>query len=109
VGVYGNTDQGGIMHRLPAEAVFEVGGRRIAVTHPYWGGHPDGLEREVAARFPDADAVLFGHTHEPCNVVINGTLVLNPGQGYASFMVPATYAVLTVDHGELRGDVLTLG
>lgn len=108
VGVYGNADQDGIMHRLPAEAVFEVEGRRIAVTHPYWGGHPDGLEHEVAALFPEADAVLFGHTHEPCNLTINGALVLNPGQGYASFMVPATYAVLTVTGGELRGEIVTV-
>ena len=108
VGVYGNSDQGGIRNTLPPEAMFEVEGRRIAVTHPYWGTHPDGLENEVAARFPHVDAVLFGHTHEPCNKVINDTLVLNPGQGYASFMVPATCAVLTVANGELRGDIITV-
>ena len=109
VGVYGNADQGGIRHSLPAEAVFEAEGRRIAVTHPPWGKHPDGLENEVAARFPHVDAVLFGHTHEPCNLVVNDTLVLNPGQGYASFMVPASFAILTVSRGELRGEIMTLG
>ena len=108
VGVYGNSDQGGIRHSLPPEAMLEVEGRRIAVTHPWWGTHPDGLENEVADRFPDVDVVLFGHTHEPCNLMVNNTLVLNPGQGYASFMVPATFAILTVNGGELRGEVIAL-
>lgn len=90
VGVYGNADPSDIRQQLPPEVTFEVEGRKIVVIHPYWGGHPDGLETELAARFPQADAILFGHTHEPRNLKLNGTLFLNPGQGYPSFMVPAS-------------------
>ena len=54
------------------------------------------------------DAILFGHTHEPCNLTLNGTLLFNPGQGYSSFMVPASIGILTVSKQELRADILTL-
>jgi putative phosphoesterase len=107
-GVFGNTDPGNVRHRLPHQAAFEVEGRKIVAIHPHWGGHPDGLEEELALRFPDADAILFGHTHEPCNVKINNTLLLNPGQGYTSFMVPASLAILTVSRSELKAELLTL-
>jgi putative phosphoesterase len=107
-GVFGNADPANIRQRLPYQAAFEVEGRKIVVIHPHWGGHPDGLEEELALRFPDADAILFGHTHEPCNVKLNNTLLLNPGQGYTSFMVPASLAILTVSRSELRAELLTL-
>ena len=108
VGVFGNADPSNIRHQLSHQVTFELEGRKIVVIHPPWGGHPDGLEKELALRFPDVDAILFGHTHEPCNEKINNTLLLNPGQGYASFMVPASLAILTVTRSELSGELLTL-
>jgi len=109
VGVYGNTDPGDVRLRLPPEVILDFEGRRIAVIHPYWGEHPDGLEEELVTRFPDVDAILFGHTHESCNKVMNGILLLNPGQSYPSFMVSASVGILTVSNGDLRGEILTLG
>ncbi len=105
VGVYGNSDPGDVRQQLPSEVTFEFEGRRIAVVHPYWGEYPDGLETQLAAQFPHADAILFGHTHEPCNLRLNGTLLLNPGQGYSSFMVPASIGILTVSKEGLRGEI----
>jgi putative phosphoesterase len=107
-GVYGNIDPIEVRHRLASEVIFEVEGKRIAVLHPPWGGPPFGLEKELVARFPDVDAILFGHTHEPCNMILEGTLLLNPGQGYSSFMVPASTGILTISKGELRGEISTL-
>ena len=107
VGVYGNADPGDVRRRLPPEATFQWEGRTIAVTHPHWAGHPDGLEEELVAMFPGADVILFGHTHEPCNLEMNGTLLLNPGQAYASFMVPASVGVLTITRGKLKGEIMT--
>ena len=106
VGVYGNTDPGGIRSQLPAEVIFEFEGRKLVVTHPHWCGFPDSLENDLAARFHDADAILFGHTHEPCKVRRNGTLLLNPGQGYHSFLVRASIGIFTISKGKLSGDIL---
>ena len=107
-GVYGNSDPGEVRRLLRHEATLEMGGKTIAVTHPFWGQHPDGIEEELARLYPGADAILFGHTHAPAVTRIGGTLLLNPGQAYASFMVPATYAVLTWDGGGLRGAIRTV-
>jgi putative phosphoesterase len=108
VGVYGNADPNEIRHQLPPSVTFELEAKRIAVIHPYWGRHPHGLEEELVAQFPQVDVILFGHTHETCNMRLNGTLLLNPGQGYPSFMVPASIGILTVSRGELRGEILIL-
>ncbi|MBI2329222.1 MAG: YfcE family phosphodiesterase [Chloroflexi bacterium] len=109
VGVYGNTDPRDICNQLPFQTIFELEGKKVAVVHPPWGGPPDGLEAELAARFPHVDAILFGHTHEPCNLRLNGTLLLNPGQSYSSFMTPASMATLTVNKQEVSGEVLIVG
>jgi putative phosphoesterase len=104
-GVYGNSDPGEVRRQLPHEATLDLDGRTIAVAHPSWGEYPDGIEDELVSLYPGADAILFGHTHDPAVVRIGGTLLLNPGQAYASFMVPATYAVLTSDDEGLRGEI----
>lgn len=108
VGVFGNADPSNIRQQLSHQVTFELEERKIVVVHPHWGGHPDGLEKELALRFPDADVILFGHTHETCNLKLKDTLLLNPGQGYASFMIPASMAVLTVSQSKLGGQLLTL-
>ena len=108
VGVYGNADPSAVRYQLPSQATFECQGRTIAVAHPDWGGFPDGLEERLAAQFHHADAILFGHTHEPYNLRLDGTLLLNPGQGYHSFMVTASIGILMVSKGELKGEILTL-
>lgn len=108
-GVYGNSDPGEVRARLPHEAVLDVEGHRIAVAHPRWGGHPDGMERELIAAYPEADAIVFGHTHEPMVSHVGRTLLLNPGQAYASFMVPASHAILTADADGLLGEVMEPG
>ncbi len=106
IGVYGNSDPGDIRGQLPSEVTFEIEGRKIAVTHPYWCGFPDGLEEDLAVQFPDADAILFGHTHEPYREKGHSALLLNPGQAYHSFMVPASIGVITISKEKLDGEIL---
>lgn len=108
VGVYGNADSGDVRRQLLADVTFEIEGRTIAVAHPHLGGYPYGLEEELVARFPHADAILYGHTHEPCTLTLNGTLLLNPGQGYSAFMVPASIGILTISRRGLSGEIQTL-
>lgn len=107
IGVYGNTDPGDIRERLPNKTVFEFQGKCIGVIHPHWGGPPFDME-EIVREFSDVDAILFGHTHEACNVRLNGLLLLNPGQAYASFMVPASLAILQVSEHGVAGEIVTL-
>ena len=97
--VHGNSDPPDLRQALPYVEVLDIEGIRIGVTHPAWGG-PEFPPPDLLADFAETpDIILFGHTHEPLNETIDGVRYLNPGQGYPSFMVAATIAVLTIDEG----------
>ncbi|HEX8497094.1 MAG TPA: YfcE family phosphodiesterase, partial [Actinomycetales bacterium] len=63
VGVFGNNDHGELRRRLPEVARVELEGVRFAVVHET--GDAKGRELRCAARFPDADVLVFGHSHIP--------------------------------------------
>ena len=94
IGVYGNTDSPEVKELLPTEAFLEIHGKKIAITHPYFGGPPWRLEEELVESYPAADVILFGHTHDACAVRKNGILLFNPGQGYQMFITQATVGIL---------------
>ena len=103
--VHGNSDPVEIRGAIPQIEVLEVEHKRIGVTHPAWGGPPFELG-DLLDEFPGSlDAVVFGHLHETVNQLHNGLLFLNPGQGYSSFAVPATIAVLTIHNGEMSAEI----
>ena len=103
--VHGNSDPVEIRQTLPYVEVFEIEGVRIGVTHPAWGG-PEFNLVELLPDFPDpVDVIIFGHLHETVNECREGVLFVNPGQGYVSFRVPATIAILTVDNGEVSVEI----
>jgi uncharacterized protein len=78
VAVYGNNDGPRIRERLPEVAHAELGGVRFAVVHET--GPARGREQRCAARFPDADVLVFGHSHIPWDTTAPGGLrLLNPG------------------------------
>jgi uncharacterized protein len=63
VGVYGNTDDALVRAAVPKSAVIPAGERKLAVIHD--AGQAQGRLRRLRARFPGADAVVFGHSHIP--------------------------------------------
>jgi hypothetical protein len=105
IGVYGNVDGFSIRQELPDHLIFEVEGKRIAVTHPHWGGPPFGIEEELVKEFPSVDIILFGHTHEPQNITKNNILLFNPGQGYHAFYSPASFGILTIEGGQIKAEL----
>ena len=75
-GVYGNNDDEAIRERLPAARTVEYEGFRFAVTHRVRGGP---TELTLFGRERDADAVIYGHSHNP-TVELDGEIpLLNPG------------------------------
>ena len=106
--VHGNTDPPDIRSSLPYVQTLEIEGVRIGVTHPAWGG-PEFPPEDLLGDFEEVpDVILYGHIHEPLNETIGGVHYLNPGQGYPSFMVAATIAVLTVDNGTFKSEIKTI-
>ena len=79
IGVHGNTDDALLRAALPESALMPVGeGRTLAVTHD--AGPAAGRLRRLKARFPKADAVIFGHSHIPLHdTAPDGFQIFNPG------------------------------
>ena len=103
--VHGNSDPVEIRQAIPYVEVLEIEGLRIGVIHPAWGGPPFELQ-ELLPDFPDpVEAILFGHLHQTVNRVHDGVLFVNPGQGYSSFMTPATMALLTIEDGAMSAEI----
>lgn len=92
IGVYGNNDGPPLRARLPEVARAEIGGLRFAVVHET--GDAKGREERCAQLFPDADVLVFGHSHIPWDTTAStGLRLLNPGsptdrrsQPYATYM-----------------------
>ena len=78
VAVHGNNDHGALRERLPEIARAEIEGIRLAVVHET--GDKKGREARCAARFPDTDLLVFGHSHIPWDTTAGtGLRLLNPG------------------------------
>ncbi len=75
--VFGNVDDEAVRAVLPETRIVLAGGARIAVVHDA-GPRPGRLPR-LRARFPDADAVVFGHSHIPLHEAAEGFQIFNPG------------------------------
>jgi uncharacterized protein len=90
-------DHDGSLGNLPASREVTVEGKRIVVVHGQrsrWLEEPNtllwtlslgyfrphrGLPRALRRRFPNADAITYGHTHRARAETIDGVLLFNPG------------------------------
>lgn len=78
VGVHGNVDDAQVVAALPGELELDVGGCCLAVIHD--AGRRVGRLERLRGRFPDADAVIFGHSHVPLHKRgSDGLQMFNPG------------------------------
>ncbi len=78
VAVHGNVDDAQVRSVLPESAVISAGRHRIAVIHD--AGDATGRLGRLRARFPEADAVVFGHSHIPLHErSADGFQIFNPG------------------------------
>jgi putative phosphoesterase len=106
IGVYGNNDGPGLRRRLPEVARAELGGVRLAVVHET--GPAKGREDRCAARFPDADVLVFGHSHIPWDTTAEtGLRLLNPGSPTDRRRQPhCTFLTAVAGEGRLTDVVL---
>lgn len=75
--VLGNVDDAELRRELPESLEVELDGRTVAVIHD--AGPAKGRLARMRARFPDADAVVFGHSHLPLHEEEGGFQIFNPG------------------------------
>lgn len=116
---------------LPYHVELCLCGRRLLVTH----GHRRGLvgfgskvvafaalriglltkkrinwhiARRLHRRFPWADVVVFGHTHQPFQAWIDGTFFFNPGAVLRADELMPSLGFLTLGHTALEATIVSL-
>ena len=97
--VYGNTDGWALRTRLPQVATLELDGFTIVVTHGDQLGAP--TPEKLQIEFPDAEIIVFGHTHRPVLTLVDTVVtVMNPGgAGRRRFDLPASVGILELEPG----------
>jgi putative phosphoesterase len=97
--VYGNTDGLDVRAKLPPVARVELDGFRIVVTHGDQFGAP--TPALVQQAFPDAEILVFGHTHRPLLTLVDVVVtVMNPGgAGHRRFSLPPSVGILELEPG----------
>jgi putative phosphoesterase len=76
--VCGNVDSRELILGLPVQRTVELGEIRIAMIHD--AGPARGRLERLRRRFPEADAVVFGHSHIPLHERAgDGFQIFNPG------------------------------
>lgn len=93
---------------LPESKRIELAGYSIAISHGAGPGH--NIEERVFNQFPDADCIVFGHTHQAVVHYFGRTLLLNPGSfsGTGRYGAAGTYALLTLDESGPKASIQTL-
>ena len=106
-GVYGNMDSEDVRRLMPQVRTVEAGGARIAIVHD--GGRAAGRLARLRERFPDADAVVFGHSHIPLHEERDDFQIFNPGSPTDRRRQPHhTMGVAAAEGGRLRFEIVTL-
>ena len=102
LGVYGNNDGDDLRSRLPEVARSTVEGVRFAVVHET--GQAQGREARMDVAYPDADVLIFGHSHIPWDSTTpRGLRLLNPGSPTDRRRQPVgTFLTLRVEAGALH-------
>src|SRR3954451_10669157 len=98
--VHGNVDTEELRQRLPEARVVNADGMKIAMVHD--AGPATGRLERMRARFPEADACVFGHSHIPLHEERDGFQIFNPGSPTDKRRQPQfTMGIATVADGRL--------
>ncbi|HAW60174.1 MAG TPA: YfcE family phosphodiesterase [Actinobacteria bacterium] len=104
IAISGNMDPPGVREALPSKTVIEVDRFKIGLVHGW--GPPTGLAERVKGEFSEVNCIVFGHTHEPFNEIIDGILLFNPGSATNKIFASQNYVgILEVDE-EIKGKIV---
>ncbi len=107
--VRGNVDSVELQARLPLTRIVHAAGARIAMVHD--AGPADGRLDRLKRRFPDTQAVVFGHSHLPLIELDEaGFAIVNPGSPTERRRAPRhTMGVATAEDGRIAFELVVLG
>lgn len=123
--VLGNQDIFALRH-LPTQVHLNMMGVKIGMAHghgtffEYWldkidrhlrGRHAGRYIQRMLRTFPEADVIVFGHLHVPCNFHIDGKLLFNPGSTASPWprSEPPTFGLLYLELGQPpQGEIIEI-
>jgi len=107
VAVHGNVDAPEVRATLPERATLGAGGATIGVVHD--AGPRTGRLARLRREFPDADAVVFGHSHLPLHEAAEGFQIFNPGSPTERRRAPAhTMGIAVAADGEIAFELVEI-
>ncbi len=123
--VQGNRDLLLNGNTLPKTQIIEVYGKKIGLMHGFgdmglyilekfnllFRGYQFSYFRKLAIKtFPDADVIVFGHTHRSENVQYGSQLIFNPGSaGMGGWGYPPSCGMIRIGpDGAVHADVIEL-
>jgi putative phosphoesterase len=105
--VQGNVDDADLRRELPLERMVEAAGARIGMVHD--AGPARGRLERMRRRFPDVDAVVFGHSHIPLHEQGEGFQIFNPGSPTERRRQPAhTMGEARIQDGRVSFELIVL-
>jgi putative phosphoesterase len=106
--VQGNVDGPDLQMRLPRVRTVDAGGVKLAMIHD--AGPAAGRLARMRRTFPDADAVVFGHSHIPLlETAPDGFAIFNPGSPTDRRRSPHhTMGLATVSDGRIGFELVEL-
>lgn len=123
--VQGNRDWVALRH-LPIARQIALGGVNVGLTHGHGplldyirdrmdyilrGYRLEMFEPRLLAAFPEADVIVFGHTHRALNHRVDGKLIFNPGSPHfpdPKTSAPSVGLLHISDSGTVEGEIRTL-
>ena len=109
VAVYGNVDDREVRAALPEVASVDAGAVTFGLVHD--AGPAKGRLARLRRRFPEANAVVFGHSHIPLHETSSdGFQIFNPGSPTERRRAPRhTMGIATVAGGAVTFELIALG
>ncbi len=105
--VAGNMDTATLGHILPKKLTLNLEGHKIGLIHGF--GPPDGMVNRIKKEFNKVSCVVFGHTHQPMNKLVDKVLFFNPGSSTDKrFAEHNTFGMLEVTADSVKGSIINL-
>ncbi len=80
---------------------------RLHMSHGHELGRPK--PEQLLKQYPDADVIVYGHTHHQLIFECAGGMVVNPGSaGARRFNMPPTVAIMAIDDDHVAVELIAL-
>lgn len=99
IAVWGNTDGMDVRARVPEVVERRIEGIDFVLVHGHQLGSP--TPEKLHAAYPEAEAIIYGHTHRPLLVNLDVVVtVMNPGgAGARRFDLPPSVGIMELEAG----------